>query len=200
MESNQDAEVLEWAKARLGPYLQVKITNLHSSWQNGMGFCALIHSRYPDLIQMEALKPREVEANFNLTLEACQAVGVNIPNLLQDLKLSTGPGLNSQTTVRFLAELRSVFDRESAPLSQSQVEAFRARVMDRRSRSEDDSTSSLPTLSEKAEESGGGFTSHDEDSSATEAAGDGNVDSDAAAATPTPSEQQRPNRRRALMR
>ncbi len=144
----ESEEVLKWAKSLLRPYPQVKITNLHSSWQNGVGFCALLHSRYPELIPLETLRPREVEANFALAAQACQTVGVDIPNLLQGLQI------NSKTTVRFLAELRRVFeDRDRAPLTPEQVESFRARAW-ARSRSEDDSSvaSSLPALSEKSVE------------------------------------------------
>ncbi len=175
-DANQN-DILGWAKARLKPYPQVKITNLHSSWQNGLGFCALIHSRYPDLIPVEALKPREVEANFNLTLQACQVIGVNIPNLLQDLKHGSSPGLNVKTTARFLTELKRVFDDETAgALSPSDVEEFRKKawmVLERKSRSEDDSTSSLPVLAEeKPEESQDQEVSANEESQEEQDKGD----------------------------
>lgn len=43
-------DLLEWCKEMTRDYSGVKITNLTTSWRNGMAFCALIHHFKPELM------------------------------------------------------------------------------------------------------------------------------------------------------
>lgn len=43
-------DLLEWCKEVTRDYTGVKVTNLTTSWRNGMAFCAVIHSFRPDLM------------------------------------------------------------------------------------------------------------------------------------------------------
>lgn len=43
-------DLLEWCKDVTRDYPGVKVTNLTTSWRNGMAFCAVIHSFSPDLM------------------------------------------------------------------------------------------------------------------------------------------------------
>lgn len=43
-------DLLEWCKDVTRDYSGVKVTNLTTSWRNGMAFCAVIHSFRPDLM------------------------------------------------------------------------------------------------------------------------------------------------------
>lgn len=43
-------DLLEWCKDVTRDYQGVKVTNLTTSWRNGMAFCAVIHSFRPDLM------------------------------------------------------------------------------------------------------------------------------------------------------
>lgn len=43
-------DLLEWCKEMTRIYPGVKVTNLTTSWRNGMAFCALIHHFKPDLM------------------------------------------------------------------------------------------------------------------------------------------------------
>lgn len=43
-------DLLEWCKDVTRDYPGVKVTNLTTSWRNGMAFCAVIHSFRPDLM------------------------------------------------------------------------------------------------------------------------------------------------------
>lgn len=43
-------DLLEWCKDVTRDYAGVKVTNLTTSWRNGMAFCAVIHSFRPDLM------------------------------------------------------------------------------------------------------------------------------------------------------
>lgn len=43
-------DLLEWCKEVTKDYSGVKVTNLTTSWRNGMAFCAVIHHHRPDLM------------------------------------------------------------------------------------------------------------------------------------------------------
>lgn len=43
-------DLLEWCKEVTKDYSNVKITNLTTSWRNGLAFCAVIHHHRPDLM------------------------------------------------------------------------------------------------------------------------------------------------------
>jgi hypothetical protein len=48
--SNPSDELLEWCREVTKDYKGVRITNLTTSWRNGLAFCALIHHFRPDLL------------------------------------------------------------------------------------------------------------------------------------------------------
>lgn len=43
-------DLLEWCKEITADYSGVKVTNLTTSWRNGMAFCAVVHHFQPDLM------------------------------------------------------------------------------------------------------------------------------------------------------
>lgn len=43
-------DLLEWCKEVTKDYTGVKVTNLTTSWRNGMAFCSIIHHFRPDLM------------------------------------------------------------------------------------------------------------------------------------------------------
>ena len=49
------AALEEWCRRELESYKEVKITNMSSSWRDGLAFCALIHRYRPDILEWEKL-------------------------------------------------------------------------------------------------------------------------------------------------
>ena len=43
-------DLLEWCKEVTRGYKGVKVTNMTTSWRNGLAFCAVIHHFHPDLM------------------------------------------------------------------------------------------------------------------------------------------------------
>ena len=48
-----------WCKRGLEGYRGVRITDMSSSWRDGLAFCALIHRYRPDLIEWEKLDHKD---------------------------------------------------------------------------------------------------------------------------------------------
>lgn len=50
MDSTPGQDLLQWCKEITMNYPGVKVTNLTTSWRNGLAFCAVIHHFRPDLM------------------------------------------------------------------------------------------------------------------------------------------------------
>ena len=73
-QSSVEKDLLDWAKKSLASYHQIKVTNLSSSWRNGLGFCALLFDQYPDLVPMKSLKMHNLKDNCELAFTVGQLV------------------------------------------------------------------------------------------------------------------------------
>jgi len=50
METTPGLDLLEWCKEVTKDYPGVKVTNLTTSWRNGLAFAAIVHHFRPDLL------------------------------------------------------------------------------------------------------------------------------------------------------
>ncbi|XP_074048588.1 smoothelin-like protein 2 [Macrotis lagotis] len=58
--------LLEWCRSKTIGYQHVDLQNFSSSWSDGMAFCALIHSFFPEAFDYKTLNPSERKKNFEL--------------------------------------------------------------------------------------------------------------------------------------
>jgi len=73
--------LLEWVKNRTMKY-QLEVKNYLSSWQDGLVYCALLHSYRPDLIgDFDALRGRDAKENLKLAYKVAHQ-DLEIPELL----------------------------------------------------------------------------------------------------------------------
>eukprot|EP01102_Stenamoeba_stenopodia_P022637 TRINITY_DN951_c0_g1_i1.p1 TRINITY_DN951_c0_g1~~TRINITY_DN951_c0_g1_i1.p1 ORF type:complete len:947 (-),score=412.22 TRINITY_DN951_c0_g1_i1:93-2933(-) len=72
--------LLQWCKNRTAGYPGVEVTNFIRSWQDGLAYCALLHSYRPDLIDFKSLKKENKEYNINLAFDVARKL--NIEQLL----------------------------------------------------------------------------------------------------------------------
>ena len=60
----------------VGPFTclfqNVNIDNFSSSWNDGMAFCALVHSQHPEAFDFNKLDPKRRKANFALAFNAAE--------------------------------------------------------------------------------------------------------------------------------
>ncbi|XP_040893605.1 protein-methionine sulfoxide oxidase mical2b isoform X2 [Toxotes jaculatrix] len=75
--SRRESEVrpgrlLTWCQKQTQGYRGVDITNLTSSWRNGLALCALIHRQRPELIDYESLNEEDVAGNNQLAFDVAE--------------------------------------------------------------------------------------------------------------------------------
>ena len=75
--ASAEKDLMEWAKTLLANRRpRVKVTNLTSSWRNGLGFCQIIESMRPKLIPSD-LSSENARDNNELSFDASDLLGLN---------------------------------------------------------------------------------------------------------------------------
>lgn len=68
--------LLKWCQNKTVGYRNIDITNFSSSWNDGLAFCAILHSYLPDRIPYDTLSPANKRRNFSLAFAAAESVGI----------------------------------------------------------------------------------------------------------------------------
>ncbi|XP_042267116.1 protein-methionine sulfoxide oxidase mical2b isoform X2 [Thunnus maccoyii] len=66
------SRLLTWCQRQTQGYRGVSITNLTSSWRNGLALCALIHRQRPELIDYDSLNEEDVAGNNQLAFDVAE--------------------------------------------------------------------------------------------------------------------------------
>ncbi|KAK6619087.1 hypothetical protein RUM44_003469 [Polyplax serrata] len=77
METTPGLDLLDWCKEVTKGYNGVRVTNLTTSWRNGMAFCAVIHHFRPDLIDYDTLLPHDIKGNCKKAFDAGEVLGIS---------------------------------------------------------------------------------------------------------------------------
>uniref|UniRef100_A0AAX7SQA5 F-actin monooxygenase n=1 Tax=Astatotilapia calliptera TaxID=8154 RepID=A0AAX7SQA5_ASTCA len=64
--------LLNWCQRQTHGYQGVDVTNLASSWRNGLALCALIHRQKPELIDYDSLNEEDVAGNNQLAFDVAE--------------------------------------------------------------------------------------------------------------------------------
>ncbi|XP_053383352.1 EH domain-binding protein 1-like [Mercenaria mercenaria] len=109
-------DLLGWCKEVTKGYKGVKVTNLTTSWRNGMAFCAVIHHFRPDLIEFSKLAPHDIKGNNRIAFDAAARLG--IPRVIEpsDMVLLAVP--DKLAVMTYLHQLRSYFTGTSLEIQQ----------------------------------------------------------------------------------
>merc|ERR1719495_2593025 len=70
-----------WCRRSVSGYPGVKITDMSSSWRDGLAFCALIHRYRPDLLDFDSLDQDDWTGNCTLAFQVAESQ-LGIPTLL----------------------------------------------------------------------------------------------------------------------
>ncbi|CAK9298979.1 unnamed protein product [Gordionus sp. m RMFG-2023] len=64
--------LLKWCRDKTVGYKNVDITNFSRCWANGLAFCALIHSYYPDAFEFQELSPTNRRNNLEIAFKTAE--------------------------------------------------------------------------------------------------------------------------------
>ena len=81
------------------------MTNFTTSWRNGLAFCGLIHSFYPDLIAYDTLTQHDIKHNCKLAFEAGEKLG--IPRVIEPENMVIKRIPDKLAVITYLHQLRS---------------------------------------------------------------------------------------------
>ncbi|KAL3317974.1 hypothetical protein Ciccas_003359 [Cichlidogyrus casuarinus] len=92
--------LLKWCQMQTAGYQGVEVNNFSSSWNNGLAFCALLHTFLPDRIPWKELittngLPVDKKRCFEVAFEAAQSVGIETTLSLNDMLNTDRPDWSS---------------------------------------------------------------------------------------------------------
>ncbi|CAG7716093.1 unnamed protein product [Allacma fusca] len=105
--SNLSQDLLMWCKEVTKGYRGVKVTNMTTSWRNGLAFCALIHRFHPELIDFDKLSPHDIKGNCKTAFDAAESLG--IPKVIDPSEMMLLPVPDKLTVMTYLFQLRTHF-------------------------------------------------------------------------------------------
>ncbi|XP_067006854.2 EH domain-binding protein 1 [Anabrus simplex] len=106
-ETTPGQDLLEWCKEVTRNYPGVKVTNLTTSWRNGMAFCAVVHHFRPDLIEFDSLSAYDVRGNCKKAFDAGEALG--IPRVIEPADMDVLAVPDKLSVMTYLYQLRAHF-------------------------------------------------------------------------------------------
>ncbi|XP_042231690.1 EH domain-binding protein 1-like protein 1 [Homarus americanus] len=109
-------DLLSWCQMVTRGYKGVKITNMTTSWRNGLAFCAIVHHFRPDLVEYESLSPQDVKGNCKKAFEAGERLGVTRLIEPQDMVILTVP--DKLAVMTYLYQLRAHFTGHELEVAQ----------------------------------------------------------------------------------
>ncbi|KAI1302313.1 EH domain-binding protein 1 [Halotydeus destructor] len=103
-------DLLDWCKSVTKGYHGVKVTNMTTSWRNGLAFCAILHHFRPDLMDFSNLSPSNIKGNCKLAFDIAEHLGV--PKLMEpsDMLLLDVP--DKLAVMTYLYQLRAHFTNQ----------------------------------------------------------------------------------------
>lgn len=109
--------LLKWCQQRTFTYSGVDITNFSTSWNDGLAFCALLHSYLPDKIHYATLDSEDKRRNFSLAYTAAESVG--IPSLLDVNEMVAMERPDWQAVMTYVTTIYKHFEMDAKPSAAS---------------------------------------------------------------------------------
>ncbi|XP_059144249.1 cytospin-A-like [Physella acuta] len=109
MKGSKRNALLKWCQLKTIPYSNVDITNFSSSWNDGLGFCALLHSYLPEKIPYSELSTEDKRQNFTLAFTAGESVGIKATLNINDMVAMERP--DWQAVMNYVTAIYKHFEK-----------------------------------------------------------------------------------------
>lgn len=100
--------LLLWCQRKTEGYPHVKVQNFHTSFQDGLAFCALIHRHRPDLLDFQKLDPADKAGNLQLAFDVA-ARDLDIPKMLDVSDMLDVPKPDERSVMTYIVAYFHVF-------------------------------------------------------------------------------------------
>jgi Ca2+-binding EF-hand superfamily protein len=104
--------LLLWCQKKTEPYSNVDIQNFTFSWQDGLGFCALIHRHRPDLIDMDGRDSSDPHKNLNDAFDIAERE-LGITKLLEAEDLADVAKPDEKAVMAYVAQYYACFANQN---------------------------------------------------------------------------------------
>lgn len=111
-------DLLNWCKSITGQY-KVRVTNMTTSWRNGLAFCAILHHFKPELIDYKSLSPSDIRGNCKKAFDAFASLG--IPRIIDPDDMVRLVIPDKLSVITYLHQLKEYF---TSPVAACQVESL----------------------------------------------------------------------------
>ncbi|KAL7642289.1 UNVERIFIED_CONTAM: hypothetical protein RMT77_006850 [Armadillidium vulgare] len=94
--------LLLWCQRKTAPYKNVNVQNFHTSFKDGLAFCALIHRHRPDLLDYSKLSKDDPLHNLNLAFDIAEK-HLDIPRMLDPDDLVNTPKADERAIMTYVS-------------------------------------------------------------------------------------------------
>lgn len=119
------AALLQWCQKNTENKNNIKIVNFTSSWNSGLGFCALIHNFRPELIDYDSLDAANNVENCQKAFDICKEIGLIVYLDPNDV---ANPRPNEKTILLQVSEFYKFFTNSNETLNLEEIKKIQEEI------------------------------------------------------------------------